>query len=326
MEKKKLGSKGPSLSSIGLGCMSLSGVYGQVSEDEGIKVIHAALEKGINIFNTGDFYGTGSNEMLLGKALKGRRDEAFISVKFGGLRTPDGGWSGFDARPQAVKNFLTYSLTRLGVDHIDLYQPARVDPSVPIEETAGAIGEMVKAGYVRHLGLSEVSAETLKKVHAIHPVAAVEIEFSLFDRDVETALLPTARELGVAIMSYGVLSRGLIQSNGQVQIKANDYRGHLPRFTGENLRHNIELVEKLQKLAAEKNATATQLAFAWVLSRGSEVFALTGAKSVDQLNETIAAQSVKLSEADLSLLDQWFPLGVAAGTRYNEAQMAMLNG
>ena len=326
MEKKKLGKSGPELSPLGLGCMGLSGVYGKVEDETGIKVIHAALDQGMQIFNTGDFYNNGHNEMLLGRALKDRRDKAFISVKFGALRSPDGGFGGFDARPQATKNFLTYSLNRLGVDYIDLYQPARVDPAVPIEETVGAISEMVKAGYVRHLGLSEVSPATLRRAHAVHPVAAVEIEYSLFDRELEAELLPTVRELGSSIMSYGVLSRGMIQSNGQVQIKENDYRAHLPRFIGDNLKHNQELVGKLQKLAAEKNATGTQLAFAWVLSRGSEVFALVGAKSPEQLSEIIAAQSVKLSTADLDLLDQWFPVGVAAGTRYGAPQMAMLNG
>ena len=326
MENKKLGAKGPALNPLGLGCMGLSGIYGSVSEDEGIKVIHSALEQGLNIFNTGDFYGTGHNEMLLGRALKGKRDKAFVSVKFGAQRSPDGGWVGFDTRPSATKNALAHSLTRLGMDHVDLYQPARIDPSVPIEETVGAIAEMVKGGYVRHIGLSEVSPATLRRAHAVHPISAVEIEYSLFDREIETELIPTVRELGVAIMSYGVLSRGMIQSSGQVQVKENDYRAHLPRFEGENLRRNIQLVEKLQKLAAEKNVTATQLAFAWVLSRGNDIFALTGSKAVKQLTEVIGAESVKLSDADMSLLNEWFPIGVAAGDRYGKPQMAMLNG
>jgi aryl-alcohol dehydrogenase-like predicted oxidoreductase len=326
MDKKKFGNNGPLLPALGLGCMSLSGLYGPTEDESSIKVIHEAIERGIEIFNTGDFYGMGHNEMLLGRALKGRREKAFIAVKFGAVRSPDGGWLGFDARPQATKNALAYSLTRLGVDYVDLYQPARVDPAVPIEETVGAIAEMVKAGFVRQIGLSEVSAATLRKAHAVHPIAAVEIEYSLFDRGIENDLLPVAQELGVAIVSYGVLSRGLIQSHGQVEIKQNDYRAHLPRFTAENLPKNQQLVHKLQELASGKNATATQVAFAWVLSRGSNVFALTGAKSIKQLNEIIDSQSVKLSDADLSLLDQWFTHGVAAGDRYNEAQMAMLNG
>jgi aryl-alcohol dehydrogenase-like predicted oxidoreductase len=326
METKKLGASGPSLNPLGLGCMSLSGIYGSVPEEAGIKVIHSALDQGINMFNTGDFYGIGHNELLLGRALKGRRDKAFISVKFGAQRSPDGGWVGFDARPQATKNSLAHSLTRLGVDYVDLYQPARVDPAVPIEETVGAIAEMVKGGYVRHIGLSEVSPATLKRAHAVHPIAAVEIEYSLFDREIETELIPTVRELGVAIMAYGVLSRGMIQSSGQVQVKENDYRAHLPRFAGENLLHNIQLVEKLQKLAAEKNVTATQLAFAWVLSRGNDIFALTGSKTVEQLTEIIGAESVTLSNADILLLNEWFPIGVAAGDRYGKPQMAMLNG
>ncbi len=326
MEKKKLGASGPLLNPLGLGCMSLSGLYGSVSDETGIKVIHSALDKGLDIFNTGDFYGTGHNELLLGRAIKDRRDKAFISVKFGALRSPDGGWVGFDARPAATKNFLTYSLTRLGVDYVDLYQPARIDPAVPIEETIGAISELVKGGYVRHIGLSEVSPATLRRAHSVHPISAVEIEYSLFDREIETELIPTVRELGVAIMSYGVLSRGMIQSQGKVQVKEKDYRAHLPRFSGENLERNLQLVAKLQKLAAEKKITATQLAFAWVLSRGKDIFALTGAKSIEQLTEVVGAESVTLSEADLSLLNEWFPLGVAAGDRYGKPQMAMLNG
>ena len=306
--------------------MGLSGAYGKTDDDNSIKVIHAALERGISLLNTGDFYGLGHNEILVGRAIKDRRDKAFVSVKYGALRSPDGAFNGIDNRPAATKNFLAYSLVRLGVDHIDLYQPGRKDPNVPIEETVGAIAEMVKAGFVRHIGLSEVSGETLRRAHAVHPIAAVEHEYSLFDREIEDDLLPTARELGVAIVAYGVLSRGMIQSKGTVQIKPNDFRTILPRFAGENLEKNNALVQKLQELAAERNATATQLAFAWVLSRGESIFPLIGAKSIEQLDECLASQSVKLDSDALTKLDSWFGGGKIAGTRYPEPMMAMLKG
>jgi aryl-alcohol dehydrogenase-like predicted oxidoreductase len=325
MQKRKLGKTGPDLAFLGLGCMGLSGAYGKTDDDQSVKVIQAALDKGIGLLNTGDFYGQGHNEMLVGRAIKDRRDKAFISVKYGGLRSPDGAFIGFDTRANATKNFLHYSLVRLGVDHVDLYQPARKDPGVPIEETIGAIGEMVKAGYVRHIGLSEISGETLRRAHAVHPISAVEHEYSLFDREIEDDLLPVARELGVAIVAYGVLSRGMIQSKGEVQIKDNDYRAHLPRFSGENLAKNNAIVKKLQELAAEKNATATQLAFAWVLSRGENIFPLIGAKSQEQLEECLGSQAVKLTDSDLIKLESWFADG-AAGTRYPAPMMAILKG
>lgn len=326
MEKRALGKNGPLLTPLGLGCMGLSGLYGKTDDEASIKVIHSALDQGINLLNTGDFYGMGHNEMLVGRAIKDRRDKAFVSVKYGGLRSPDGGFNGFDARAIATKNFLSYSLVRLGVDYIDLYQPARRDKSVPIEETIGAIADMIKAGFVRHIGLSEISGETLRRAHAIHPIAAVEHEYSLIDREIEDDLLPVARELGVAIVAYGVLSRGMIQSKGKVQIKPNDYRAHLPRFTGENLERNNAIVQRLQDFAAEKNATATQIAFAWVSSRGENVFPLIGAKSIEQLNECLGSQTVKLNKDELAQLDSWFAPGAVAGTRYPEPMMATLKG
>ena len=326
MEQRTLGKNGPLIAPLGLGCMGLSGLYGKTDDEYSVKVIHSALEQGINLLNTGDFYGMGHNELLVGKAIKDRRDKAFVSVKFGGLRSPDGGFNGFDSRAIATKNFLSYSLVRLGVDYIDLYQPARKDPSVPIEETVGAIADMIKAGFVRHIGLSEVSGETLRRAHAVHPITAVEHEYSLIDREIEDDLLPVARELGVAIVAYGVLSRGMIQSKGKVQIKPNDFRAHLPRFSGANLERNNALVQKLQDLAAKQNATATQVAFAWVLSRGENVFPLVGAKSIEQLNECLASQTVKLSADDLAQLDSWFGRDAIAGTRYPEPMMAMLKG
>ncbi|MDR3615429.1 MAG: aldo/keto reductase [Candidatus Obscuribacterales bacterium] len=326
MEKRALGKNGPLLAPIGLGCMGLSGLYGKTDDDASVKVIQAALDHGINLLNTGDFYGMGHNEMLVGRAIKGRRDKAFVSVKYGALRSPDGAFNGMDNRPAATKNFLSYSLVRLGVDHVDLYQPARKDPTVPIEETVGAIAELIKAGFVRHIGLSEVSGATLRRAHAVHPISAVEHEYSLIDREIEDDLLPVAQELGVAIVAYGVLSRGMIQSKGKVQIKPNDFRAHLPRFSGENLERNNAIVQKLQDLAAEKNATATQIAFAWVISRGENIFPLVGAKSIEQLNECLASQTVKLNSDELAKLDSWFAPGSVAGTRYPEPMMAMLKG
>jgi len=326
MEKRTLGKNGPALAPLGLGCMGLSGLYGKTEDDYSVKVIQAALDQGINLVNTGDFYGLGHNELLLGRALKDRRDKAFVSVKYGVLRSPEGGFNGMDTRPSATKNFLSYSLVRLGVDYVDLYQPARKDPNVPIEETVGAIADLVKAGYVRHIGLSEVSSETLRRAHAVHPIAAVEHEYSLFDRDIEDDLLPTANELGVAIVAYGVLSRGMIQSKGQVQIKPNDFRAILPRFSGDNLAKNNSIVQKLQEFAAEKNATATQIAFAWVLNRGENIFPLIGAKSIEQLNECLGSQTVMLNADELEKLDSWFAPGAVAGTRYPEPMMAMLKG
>jgi aryl-alcohol dehydrogenase-like predicted oxidoreductase len=326
MEKRALGKNGPLLAPLGLGCMGLSGLYGKTDDDASVKVIQTALDQGINLLNTGDFYGMGHNEMLVGRAIKDRRDKAFVSVKYGVLRSPDGAFNGMDNRPAATKNFLCYSLVRLGIDHVDLYQPARKDPSVPIEETVGAIADLIKAGFVRHIGLSEVSGATLRRAHAVHPITAVEHEYSLIDREIEDDLLPTARELGVAIVAYGVLSRGMIQSQGKVQIKPNDFRAHLPRFSGENLERNNAIVQKLQDLAAEKNATATQVAFAWVISRGENIFPLVGAKSIEQLNECLASQTVKLNSNELAKLDSWFAPGTVAGTRYPEPMMAMLKG
>lgn len=326
MKLNKLGSDGPLVSALGLGCMGMSGLYGETSDAESILTIQAALDEGISFLNTGDFYGVGHNEMLIGEAIKGRREQAFISVKYGALRSPEGGWTGLNTHPQATKNFLSYSLTRLQTDYVDLYQPCRVDPSLPIEETVAGIAELVKAGYVKHIGLSEVSAKTLRRAHAVHPIAAVEIEFSLMDRNIETELLPTARELGVAIVAYGVLSRGLIQSKGQVQVGDKDYRAYLPRFSGENFEKNQNLVQQLQELAEAKGASASQLAFAWVMHHGDDIVPLVGAKTRQRLSEALGSLNVKLTEQDLKTLDELFPPGVTAGDRYAKEQMAMVNG
>ena len=247
MERKKLGKLGPTVSAVGLGCMGMSGMYGPSDRAESLATIHAALDAGINLLDTGDFYGMGHNEMLIGEALRGvKRDSVVLSVKFGALRGPDQGWIGYDARPAAIKNFLSYSLQRLGVDHIDIYRPSRLDPDVPIEETIGAIADMVKAGYVRHIGLSEVGSETIKRAAATHPICDLQIEYSLLSRGIEQEILPTCRTLGIGITAYGVLSRGLISGHWQKEKAGKgDFRAFSPRFQGENVDKNLALVEAL---------------------------------------------------------------------------------
>ncbi|MGZ6507184.1 MAG: aldo/keto reductase, partial [Tumebacillaceae bacterium] len=292
MNHRKLGLNGPEVSALGLGCMGMSDLYGAADRNESIATIHAALEAGITLFDTGDFYGVGHNELLLREALQGsKRDNAFIAVKFGAMRSPDGGWVGFDSRPQAVKNFLSYTLQRLGVDYIDLYQPARVDPNVPIEETVGAIADMVKAGYVRQIGLSEAGAETIRRAHAVHPISWLQIEYSLFSRGIEATILPTLRELGISLSAYGVLSRGLLSGTWSKERSAtsHDFRTYVPRFSGENLDKNLALVEALQQIATEKQTNVAQLAIAWVLSRGEDVIPLIGARRQSHLQDALHA-------------------------------------
>lgn len=320
---RKLGTNGPEVSAQVLGCMGMSGMYGQSDEAESIATIHAALDAGINLLDTGDFYGLGHNEMLIGRALKDRRDMALLSVKFGGLRGPDGSWTGVDTRPVAVKNFLAYTLTRLGVDHIDIYRPARLDPRVPIEETVGAIADLIKAGYVRYVGLSEVGVDTVRKAAAVHPVADLQIEYSLISRSPEAAIFPALSELGVGVTAYGVLSRGLL--SGSQTLGKGDFRAHLPRFSGENRERNQKLVDALNKLAAEKNATASQMAIAWVLAKGETIVPVIGARKRAQLEESLGALKLSLSEDDLRRLEEAVPASEVAGTRYDEHQMKMLD-
>jgi aryl-alcohol dehydrogenase-like predicted oxidoreductase len=308
---------------IALGCMGMSGMYGATDETESVATIHAALDAGVTLLDTGDYYGAGHNELLLGRALHGRRDRALLSVKFGALRGPDGRWLGIDTRPSAVSNFVAYSLTRLGVDHIDIYRPGRLDPQVPIEETIGAIAELVKAGYVRSIGLSEVGPETIRRAHAVHPIADVQIEYSLISRRPEEKILPLLRELGIGLTAYGVLSRGLL--SGSRPTSPRDLRAHLPRFTSENLARNEPLVAALQRLAAEKGATASQLAIAWVLSRGDSVVPVIGARTRTQLSESLAALEIELSAADVARLEETVPASAVAGTRYDERQMHSLD-
>ncbi|WP_030265770.1 aldo/keto reductase [Streptomyces sp. NRRL B-24484] len=323
-----LGTTGPETSSLGLGLMGMSDLYGPADEAESIATIHAALDAGVTLLDTGDFYGMGHNELLLHDALRGRdRDAVQISVKFGAQRGPDNGWLGYDASPAATKSALAYTLRRLRTDHVDVYRPARLDPNVPIEETVGAIAELVKAGYVRHIGLSEVGAETLRRAAAVHPISDLQIEYSLLSRSLEAEVLPVARELGIGITAYGVLSRGLLSGhwNADREIGAADFRGHSPRFQGENLTRNLALVETLRSVAEAKGATVAQAAIAWVASRGTDVVPLVGARRRDRLAEALGSLDVRLTAADLAAIEAAVPEGSAAGDRYAAAQMAMLD-
>ncbi len=328
MITRSLGSTGPRVSALGLGCMGMSDLYGPADRAEAIATIHAALDAGIDLLDTGDFYGMGHNEMLIAEALRGRRrDEVLLSVKFGAQRGPDGAWLGFDARPAALKCALAYTLRRLGTDHVDVYRPARVDPKVPIEETVGAIAALVQAGYVRHIGLSEASAETLRRAHAVHPIVDLQIEYSLLSRSVEADILPACRALGVAVTAYGVLSRGLLSGHWSKESAGSptDFRSRLPRFRGENLDRNLALVEALRTLAEAKGATVAQVAIAWVLSRGEEIVPLVGARRRDRLDEALGALDLELTAEDLAAIERAIPPGSAAGDRYDPSQMAHLD-
>jgi aryl-alcohol dehydrogenase-like predicted oxidoreductase len=327
LASRQLGTHGPVVSSIGLGTMGMSDLYGPADRSESIATIHAALDAGITLLDTGDFYGSGHNEMLIREALADRnRDAVTISVKFGALRDPAGGWQGFDSNPAAVKNYLAQTLQRLGTDHLDIYRPSRLDPKVPIEDTVGAIAEMIQAGYVRHLGLSEVSGETIRRAHAVHPVADVQIEYSLISRGPEDEVIPTARELGIAVTAYGVLSRGLISGHwSKTRQGERDFRAISPRFQGENLDRNLGLVERLRAVAEARGATVAQLAIAWVLSRGEDIVPLVGARTRGRLAESLGAAGVTLGDADLSAIEAAVPKNAAAGERYNAHGMAMLD-
>jgi aryl-alcohol dehydrogenase-like predicted oxidoreductase len=328
MEDRKLGRTGPRVSALGLGCMGMSDFYGPADEAESIATIHAALDAGVTLLDTGDFYGMGHNEMLIREALRGRgRDQVMISVKFGALRDPANGWAGYDARPAAVRNFLAYTLRRLGTEHVDIYRPARLDPAVPIEDTVGAIAEMVQAGWVRHIGLSEVGAETLRRAAAVHPISDLQIEYSLISRGIEAEILPTARELGIAVTAYGVLSRGLLSGRWSAtrEVSGGDFRAFSPRFQGENLTHNLALVEALRQVAEARGVTVTQAAIAWVLAQGTDIVPLVGARRRDRLAEALAATEVQLATEDLAAIEAAVPPGSAAGDRYASAQLAHLD-
>lgn len=308
---------------LALGCMGMSGMYGASDDAESVATIHAALDAGVSLFDTGDFYGCGHNELLLGRALKGRREKALLSVKFGVLRAPGGGWIGADARPAAVKNFLAYTLVRLGVDYIDIYRPARLDPQVPIEDTIGAIAELVKAGYVRHIGLSEVGVETIRRAHAIHPICDLQIEYSLISRGPEQKIFPVLAELGIGVTAYGVLSRGLL--SGSRPTGPTDFRSHLPRFTGENAGKNQKLVEALASLAAEKQVRPAQLAIAWVLAKHQRIVPVIGARTMAQLTDSLGTLAISLLPAEVVQIEAALPESMTAGTRYDARQMAVLD-
>ncbi|WP_433796555.1 aldo/keto reductase [Actinoplanes sp. CA-252034] len=325
MQKRDLGSTGPVVSALGLGAMGMTGgAYGAADRAESIATVHAALDAGVTLIDTSDHYGTGHNEMLLAEALRGRpRDGYQLSVKFGAMVGPGGAFLGQDNRPAAVKNRLAQSLTRLGVDHIDVYRPARLDPAVPIEDTIGAIKEMVEAGYVRHIGLSEVGADTIRRAYAVHPIADLQIEYSLISRAVEAEVLPVLRELGIGMTAYGVLSRGLISGHWDpAAIGPGDHRAMMPRFSGDNGRHNLALVEALRRVAAAKGCTVAQLAIAWVAGRGSDIVAVVGARTRKRLSEALPALGVELTAEDLAVIEEAVPAGSARGDRYPPAMMA----
>lgn len=331
MRTRTLGTTGPRVSALGLGCMGMSGMYGDSDRAESLATIHAALDAGVTLLDTGDFYGMGHNELLISEALRtapaALRENALLSVKFGALRDPDGSWAGFDGRPAAVKNFAAYSLQRLGVDHIDVYRPSRLDPQVPIEETVGAIAELVEKGWVRHIGLSEVGADTIRRAAATAPIADLQIEYALISRGPEREILPALRELGISVTAYGVLARGLISGHftADRQLAAHDFRAHAPRFQGENRRHNLTLVESLRKIAEQKGVTVAQIAIAWVLAQGEDIVPLVGARTRDRLGEALGALDVTLDAADLAALEDAVPADSAAGERYAAPLMAMLD-
>jgi aryl-alcohol dehydrogenase-like predicted oxidoreductase len=330
MHARTLGTTGPVVSALGLGAMGMSGAYGATDRAESIATVHAALEAGVTLIDTGDFYGMGHNELLLAEALRGRdRDSYQLSVKFGMLRGPGPRFGGTDARPEAVKNFLAYSLTRLGVDHIDIYRPARLDPAVPIEETVGAITEMIDAGYVRHVGLSEVDAATIRRAHAAHPIADLQIEYSLLSRAVEADVLPTLRELGIGLTAYGVLGRGLISGHWSAGRTSGpgDLRALSPRFSSGNLEHNLDLVEALRRVADAKGCTVAQLALAWVAAQGADagdIVPLVGARTRERLAEALPAAELTLAADDLAEIEKAVPPGAARGDRYPSAFMSDL--
>jgi aryl-alcohol dehydrogenase-like predicted oxidoreductase len=303
--------------------MGMSGMYGPADEQESIATIHAALDAGITLIDTGDFYGAGHNELLIGRALRGRRDKVILSVKFGAMRGPDANWLGVDTRPAAIKNFLTYSLTRLGVDHVDVYRPSRLDPAVPIEDTVGAIAELIKGGYVRAIGLSEVGPETIQRAQAVHPITDLQIEYSLISRGPEQAIFPLLEKAGIGVTAYGVLSRGLLSSSKPAA--AGDFRARLPRFTPENRAHNDQVIEALRAAAAARQATPSQLAIAWVLAKGQSIVPVIGSRTRAQLTEALGALQIALTPADVARIESAVPASAVAGTRYDAHQMRMLD-
>jgi aryl-alcohol dehydrogenase-like predicted oxidoreductase len=323
IEHKKLGKSGPEVFPIALGCMGMTGVYGPTDEPECLATIHAAIDAGVNLIDTGDFYDMGTNEMLVGGALRFVREKVLISVKFGAQRAPDGTWLGYDTRPNAVKTALAYSLKRLGVDYIDIYRPARLDPNVPIEDTVGAVADMIQAGYVRYISLSEVGPETIRRAAKTHPIADLQIEYSLISRSPEAKIFPLLEELGIGVTAYSVLSRGLLSASKPAA--KGDFRIRFPRFSGDNFDRNQQLVAKLKQIAATKGVTTTQLAIAWVLAKRPNIVPLMGARTRAQIAESLAALEVKLSPDEVAAIEEAVPLEAVAGTRYDEHQMRVLD-
>jgi pyridoxine 4-dehydrogenase len=327
MQRRKLGASGPEVGAVGIGCMGMSDFYGPADRAESIATLHAALDSGASLIDTGDFYGSGHNEMLIAEALRGRPRESYVlSVKFGALRDPARGFIGYDARPEAVKNFLAYTLKRLNVDYVDIYRPARLDPAVPIEDTVGAIADMVKQGHVRAIGLSEVAASTIRRAASVHPISDLQIEYSLVVRMIEDEILPTCRDLGIGITAYGVLARGLISGHwSKERSSGRDFRAFSSRFAGENLEHNLALVEALRKLAHARGASVAAMAVAWVMAQGRDIIPLVGARKRGQWAESSTADGLRLSESDLQAIERAVPKGAARGERYPAQAMAHLD-
>ena len=327
MEQRTLGSQGLVVSAEGLGCMGMSEFYGATDVAEAVATIHRALELGVTLLDTADMYGPFTNERLVGRAVAGRREQVVLATKFGNERRPDGSWVGINGRPEYVRAACEASLERLGVDVIDLYYQHRVDRSVPIEETVGAMAELVRAGKVRFLGLSEARPETIRRAHAVHPISALQTEFSLWSRDVEARILPTVRELGIGFVAYSPLGRGFLAGRFRTEEDvrgARDYRSRHPRFQGDNFRSNRGILERLEGIAADKGVTPAQLALAWVLRQGPDVVPIPGTKRVGYLEENVAAVDVELTADDLRRLDSAAPVGLTAGDRY--ADMSTVDG
>ena len=320
LDKRTLGSTGPTVSMLGLGCMGMSAMYGPADRAESIATIHAALDAGLTLLDTGDFYGMGHNELLIGEAVRGRpRDSFQVSVKFGTLPDVQGRWTDFDTRPKMIRAYIAYTLQRLGLDHVDIYRPARLDPDVPIEETIGAVAELVQAGMVRHIGLSELGADTIRRAAAVHPISDLQIEYSLIARGPEETILPACRELGIGVTAYGVLARGLISGHWQAgATKQGDARTMSPRFQQGNVETNLQLVEALRAIAEARGASVAQVAIAWVAAQGRDIVPLVGARRRDRLDEALGAVSLELGAGDLAAIEQAVPKGAAVGARYPE--------
>ncbi|MFG1867133.1 aldo/keto reductase [Micromonospora arborensis] len=330
LRRRRLGASGPEVSIIGLGAMGMSDLYGPADEAESVATLHAAIDAGVNLIDTGDFYGSGHNEMLIGRVLRERRrEEVVVSVKFGARRTPDGGFQAapYDVSAAAVKDRLAYSLRRLGTDHIDIYRPSRLNPQVPVEETVGALREMQQAGYIRHIGLSEVSADTIRRAAAVAPISDVQIEYSLLSRGPEATILPALRELGIGLTAYGVLSRGLLSGHWSADraLTGGDFRANSPRFQGEHLAANLRLVDALGRVAQRLGATTSQVAIAWVAAQGEQIVPLVGARRRERLTESLAAVDLVLDRAALDEIERAVPAGAASGERYASAMMANLD-